>query len=166
MASSQVCLILLLALITISASASSATPSIYDKLREYGLPPGILPDSVSSYSLDKETSIFEISLKKECYVKKDYLVYFAPKITGKISKGQITELYGVQVQTYVLWIPTWVSIYEIKVFRNKVQLTVPMKTVDVNIADFEEIPTCQGNSLAACNDQSNVINPLPLIEAN
>ncbi|XP_071712439.1 uncharacterized protein At5g01610-like [Rutidosis leptorrhynchoides] len=156
MASSQVSLILL-ALIAFTASVS-AHPSIYEVLGDYGLPAGILPDSVSTYSANEATSTFVVYLKKPCYVKYDYLVYFDTEITGKISYGKITELKGLKAQS--LWF--WLNVDEIKVDGASLQFTLGLVKVNIDIAEFVAIPTCKDNSLAACNHQSNLINPLPL----
>ncbi|XP_071712424.1 uncharacterized protein At5g01610-like [Rutidosis leptorrhynchoides] len=156
MATSHVSLVLL-ALLAFSASAS-AIPTIYEILTQYGFPVGVLPDSVTSYVADEATGTFEIYLAKSCTVKYDYLVSFDTKITGKISYGHITELKGLKAQS--LWF--WLTVDEIKVDTASLQFTLGLVKVNIDIAEFETIPTCKANSLAAnCNHRYNLINPLP-----
>ncbi|KAL2343337.1 hypothetical protein Fmac_004622 [Flemingia macrophylla] len=79
-----------------------AKESVYEVLPKYGLPSGLLPDTVTDYTLDEEGQ-FVVVLAKACYVQFDYLVYYESKITGKLSYGSITNLKGIQVQRLFLW---------------------------------------------------------------
>ncbi|RVX12986.1 hypothetical protein CK203_009857 [Vitis vinifera] len=101
-----------LALISIFLIAASATPlsiaptppkpSVYDILTQFGLPRGLLPDSVKSYSLS-ENGEFVVSLEGSCYIQFDYLVYYEASITGTLKYGSITNLKGIEVQRFFLW---------------------------------------------------------------
>ncbi|KAM3324425.1 hypothetical protein P3S67_005577 [Capsicum chacoense] len=77
-------------------------PTLYDILPEYGLPPGIFPDNVESYNLDKDGN-FEVLLKAPCYVEFEYLVYYDEKISGKLGIGSITKLKGIEVKRFFFW---------------------------------------------------------------
>ncbi|KAM0045109.1 hypothetical protein Hdeb2414_s0009g00300331 [Helianthus debilis subsp. tardiflorus] len=160
MASSQMSL-LLVALLALTAS-TSAIPTVYDFVNQFGFPSGVLPDSVESYSTtpsDGGAYTFAVYLKKPCYVKYDYLVHFESEITGKISNGQITELKGLKAQS--LWF--WLSIDQIKVDGSSLQFTLGLLSVKSDISFFEAIPTCKDKALAACDQSTNkLISQLPL----
>ncbi|KAJ0714095.1 hypothetical protein HanPI659440_Chr13g0485741 [Helianthus annuus] len=148
MISSQMSL-LIVALLALTAS-TSAIPTIYDLVNQFGFPSGILPDSVESYSTtpsDGGAYTFAVYLKKPCYFKYDYLVHFESEITGKISNGQITELKGLKAQS--LWF--WLSIDQIKVDGSSLQFTLGLLTVKSDISFFQAIPTCKDKALAACD---------------
>ena len=79
------------------------SPTVFEILPKFGLPSGLLPKTVKSYSLSDDGS-FTVYLEKECYVEFDYLVYYEKKITGKLSYGSISDLKGIQVQRFFLWL--------------------------------------------------------------
>ncbi|KAL3571345.1 hypothetical protein D5086_025249 [Populus alba] len=79
------------------------SPTVFEILPKFGLPSGLLPKTVKSYSLADDGS-FTVYLEKECYVEFDYLVYYEKKITGKLSYGSISNLKGIQVQRFFLWL--------------------------------------------------------------
>ncbi|KAJ6961243.1 hypothetical protein NC652_000216 [Populus alba x Populus x berolinensis] len=85
-------------------------PTVFEILPKFGLPSGILPNTVKSYSLSDDGN-FTVYLEKECYVEFDYLVSYEKKITGKLGYGSITNLKGIQVQKFLLWL----DVDEIKV---------------------------------------------------
>ncbi|CAL1386146.1 unnamed protein product [Linum trigynum] len=87
----------------LSEDPAAPLPSVYEILPKYGLPSGLLPDSVVSYTLDDDGN-FAVTLAKPCYIQFDYLVYYAEKITGKLSYGSITNLEGIKVQKLFLWL--------------------------------------------------------------
>ncbi|KAI3822914.1 hypothetical protein L1987_10515 [Smallanthus sonchifolius] len=152
--------LLLLALLALTAS-TSATPTIYDIVNQFGFPSGIVPDSVESYSTapaDGDSFTFAIYLKKPCYVKYDYLVHFDTEITGKITYGKITELKGLQAQSF--WF--WLNIDEIKVDSSSLQFTLGLVTVKSDISLFVAIPTCKDKALADCDHSSKLISQLPV----
>ncbi|KAK9079047.1 hypothetical protein SSX86_000716 [Deinandra increscens subsp. villosa] len=159
MASSQMS-ILLLALLTLTAS-TSAIPTIYDIVNQFGFPSGILPDSVTSYSTtpsDGDSFTFTVYLKNPCYVKYDYLVHFDSEISGKISSGKITELKGLKAQSF--WF--WLTIDEMKIDGSSLQFTLGLVTVKSDIALFVPIPTCKDKALAACDHSTKLISQLPI----
>ncbi|KAI5321095.1 hypothetical protein L3X38_030166 [Prunus dulcis] len=72
-----------------STTAQSIT-DVHDLLPKYGLPKGLLPDNVNSYTLSEDGS-FEIYLESPCYVHFDQLVYYNKNIKGKLSYGLIKD---------------------------------------------------------------------------
>lgn len=138
--------ILLLLLLSLYTSANNTT--VYEILTKYSLPKGVLPDSVKSYSLSKDGN-FEVELEKPCYVEFEYLVYYAEKITGKLSIGSITDLDGIQVKRFFLWL----NVNEIRVDLPSsgsiyFQVGIINKKLDMN--QFETVHSCRDNALALC----------------
>ncbi|PKA45585.1 Uncharacterized protein AXF42_Ash010924 [Apostasia shenzhenica] len=83
------------------AAASAAT--VNDELAKFGLPPGLLPDSVLSYSL-ADDGRFEVELRSPCYVKFTDLVFYDKKIKGRLSYGLISDLEGIQLKKLFVWV--------------------------------------------------------------
>ncbi|XP_076913433.1 uncharacterized protein LOC143572056 [Bidens hawaiensis] len=155
MASSQMSLFFftLLAL----AALTSAAPTIYDLVNQFGFPSGIIPDSVAYYEANDADGTFVIYLKKPCYVKYEYLVSFDTELSGKISYGLITNVKGLKAQSP----EGWIDIDEIAVVGSSLQFTLGGAYVQSDIALYVSIPTCKDNTLAACDHSSNIIAKLP-----
>ncbi|KAG2536010.1 hypothetical protein PVAP13_9NG152400 [Panicum virgatum] len=101
--------IVLLAAAATAAAAQAGGVSLNgaanDLLPKYGLPKGLIPDSVASYTFDEAAGAFEIHLASTCYVHfGSHLVYYERTITGKLSKGAISDLSGVQAKKLFLWV--------------------------------------------------------------
>ncbi|KAH9604008.1 hypothetical protein KSS87_023611 [Heliosperma pusillum] len=100
-------LLLLLTILTVTRSETrikTETPTVYEILTKYGLPSGLLPDCVQSYTLTESTGEFQVNLLDTCYIKFDYTVYYEKQITGTLKYGSITNLKGIQVQKLFLWL--------------------------------------------------------------
>ncbi|CAN6439316.1 unnamed protein product [Victoria cruziana] len=130
--------------LSLSVISSSTSPSVHDLLPEYGLPKGLLPDAVKSYSLEEDGS-FEIELEKPCYVHFERLAYYEKKITGKISYGTISNISGIQAKKFFIW----VSVTGMRVDPpDYIEFEVGPLSEKLSITQFQEIPTCKSS---ACN---------------
>lgn len=124
---------------------------VSEVLAKYGLPIGLLPDSVKSYSVADDGS-FTVELDSPCYVQFNYLVYYEKTVTGKLSYGQITDLDGIQAKEFFIW----VNVIGIKVdlsSANYIYFNVGLLSKKIEISWFESVPTCK-NSLEnkPCNE--------------
>ncbi|KAL3519028.1 hypothetical protein ACH5RR_021617 [Cinchona calisaya] len=165
---SQVCNLLPLTLLILSssvlifsASGDPSAPTVYEILPEYGLPSGLLPDSVTSYNLSEDGS-FEVHLKKTCYVQFDYLVYYEMKITGKLSIGSITKLKGIQVQRFLFWF----NVDEIRVDlppSDNIYFTVGIINKKLDVDQFKTVHSCRDEANNKGNSLRNVFQlPTPV----
>ena len=154
-----------LALISIFLIAASATPlsiaptppkpSVYDILTQFGLPRGLLPDSVQSYSLS-ENGEFVVSLEGSCYIQFDYLVYYEASITGTLKYGSITNLKGIEVQRFFLWF----DVDEIKVDlppSNSIYFLVGFINKKLDVQQFQTIRSCGKGVSVSCRDHSKQV---------
>ncbi|XP_052187462.1 uncharacterized protein LOC127798153 isoform X3 [Diospyros lotus] len=143
--------LLLLSLYALSVAAIPAAgndPTVYELLPKFGLPSGLLPDNVKSYSLSEDGS-FVVQLEKPCYVQFDYLVYYEKKITGKLKYGSIKKLKGIQVKRLLFWfdvdeitvdLPPSDSIYFQVGFINK----------RLDVSQFQTVHSCRDKVSASC----------------
>uniref|UniRef100_A0A0E0D4U4 DUF538 family protein n=1 Tax=Oryza meridionalis TaxID=40149 RepID=A0A0E0D4U4_9ORYZ len=142
MAMSPLTTILLLA--AVGAAAASGAPLhgiANDLLPEYGLPRGLIPETIASYTFDNDTGDFEIRLTSTCYIWfGSHLAYFEDAIRGRIAYGTITGLSGIQAQKFFVW----VSITTIVAHPD--QGTVEFRAGFISEAlpesDFAEVPVC------------------------
>ncbi|XP_047173817.1 uncharacterized protein LOC124841568 [Vigna umbellata] len=119
------------------ARACTAKESVYDVLPKFGLPSGLLPDTVTDYTLDEDGQ-FVVVLAKPCYIQFEYLVYYDKKITGKLSYGSITNLKGIEVQRLLLWF----NVDEIRVDlppSNSIYFQVGIINKKLNVDQFKTV---------------------------
>lgn len=134
-------------------------PTVYQILEKYGLPSGLLPNSVKSYTLSPDDGSFVVELEKPCYIQFDYLVYYDSKITGKLNVGSITDLDGIQVKRFLFWF----NVDEIRVdlpSSDNIYFTVGIINKKLDIDQFETVHACTDNSL--CAFSSNPISQVYL----
>ncbi|KAH9323590.1 hypothetical protein KI387_018229, partial [Taxus chinensis] len=78
--------------------------TVYDVLRNHGLPVGLLPKGVKNYTLGDDGQL-EVYLEKPCYAKFENTVYFENVIKGNLSFGQLAGVAGLEQQELFLWFP-------------------------------------------------------------
>ncbi|XP_021632000.1 uncharacterized protein LOC110629371 [Manihot esculenta] len=83
--------------------SAPSQPSIYDHLRQNGLPIGLLPKGITEFSLDPTTGHFQINLTQPCNAKFENQFHYDFNISGLLSYGKIGELSGVSQQELFLW---------------------------------------------------------------
>ncbi|CAJ1938496.1 unnamed protein product [Sphenostylis stenocarpa] len=123
------------------ARVCKAKESVYEVLPKFGLPSGLLPDTVTDYTL-QENGQFTVVLAKPCYIQFEYLVYYDKKITGKLSYGSITNLKGIQVQRLLLWF----NVDEIRVDlppSNSIYFQVGIINKKLNVDQFQTVHSCR-----------------------
>ncbi|KAM5561927.1 hypothetical protein ABKV19_022492 [Rosa sericea] len=79
--------------------------SIYDHLRQYGLPIGLLPKGITEYSLDDSSGEFRVFLPQPCRAKFENQVRYDLNVSGTLTYGRIADLSGVSAQELFLWFP-------------------------------------------------------------
>ncbi|KAL2985102.1 hypothetical protein AAZX31_12G130500 [Glycine max] len=85
-------------------SLSSPSPSIHDLLRSKGLPPGLLPEEVKSYSFS-ETGHLEVFLDAPCLTKYENRVLFEQVVTANLTYGSLIGVEGLQQEELFVWLP-------------------------------------------------------------
>ncbi|XP_073157584.1 uncharacterized protein At5g01610-like [Henckelia pumila] len=96
-------LLLSLSLLSEAASNESET-SIYEILKLYGLPMGLLPKGISNFSF-QDSGKFEVHLDQACYAKFESELLYDKNVTGTLSYGMINEMSGISAQDLFLWFP-------------------------------------------------------------
>lgn len=150
----ELSILLLLPFLSSPSSLSLNLPNttVYEILTKFNLPPGLLPSSVKSYSLSDDGT-FEVLLDKPCYVEFEYLVYYDEKVTGKLSLGSITDLEGIQVKRFLLWL----NVNEIRVdlpSSGSIYFQVGFINKKLDINQFESPRSCRDNGLVMCGGPS------------
>ncbi|CAI8617502.1 unnamed protein product [Vicia faba] len=82
----------------------SASSSIHDLLRSKGLPAGLLPEEVKSYTFS-ENGHLEVFLESPCLTKYENRVYFEQIITANLTYGSLIGVEGLQQEELFVWLP-------------------------------------------------------------
>uniref|UniRef100_A0A2P2MPM2 Uncharacterized protein MANES_15G105900 n=1 Tax=Rhizophora mucronata TaxID=61149 RepID=A0A2P2MPM2_RHIMU len=153
-------LALLSLLLLLSPSDSQQDPpSVYEILPKYGLPSGLLPSSVTDYTISDDGS-FVVVLDKPCYIQFDYLVYYEKRVTGRLSYGSITDLKGIQVQRFFLWF----DVDEIKVDlppSGSIYFQVGIINKKLDVDQFKTVHSCRAAGFGSCGGFLNRFLELP-----
>ena len=145
--------LILLAMAATAAPLASAACSgeasqnsvAHDVLSEYGLPRGLLPDSVTSYTLVNATGDFKMELASSCYVWfGDHYTYFDKSISGTISYGAISNLSGIQAKKLFIWV--YITSMVARPERGVIEFYAGFISEDVPASLFEKMPVC-GNGI-------------------
>ncbi|KAJ9671934.1 hypothetical protein PVL29_025538 [Vitis rotundifolia] len=83
---------------------SSAADTIHDLLRSRGLPAGLLPKAVRSYTLDPDGRL-QVFLDGPCLTKFETRVYFDSVVTANLSYGGLIGVVGLTQEELFLWLP-------------------------------------------------------------
>lgn len=83
---------------------TTSSVSVYDVLKSNGLPVGLLPKGVKSYTLEDDGKL-EVYLERPCYAKFENQVYFESVIRANLSYGQLAGVAGLEQQELFLWFP-------------------------------------------------------------
>ena len=86
--------------------AAPPPATIHDLLRDHGLPPGLLPKMVRSFSLDQRTGLLIAKLDEPCYASwHDNPVFFDRTVAANMSYGQLNGVVGLSQEELFLWLP-------------------------------------------------------------
>lgn len=127
-----------LRLVVVSGSNST---TIYEELKEQGLPVGLLPKGITRYKINGSSGEFEVWMEEACNAKFENEVHYDSNIKGTLGYGRIGQLSGVSAQELFLWFPV-----------KGIRVDVPSSGLihfDVGVADkqfslslFEDPPDC------------------------
>ncbi|KAK4752873.1 hypothetical protein SAY87_021671 [Trapa incisa] len=86
-------------------SSPSAENSIHDLLRSRGLPGGLLPKGVQSYSFSDDDGRLEVKLEGPCLTRFENRVYFESVVKANLTYGSLTGVVGLSQEELFLWLP-------------------------------------------------------------
>jgi hypothetical protein len=133
-----------------------------DVLWEYGLPKGLIPDSVTSYTFVNATGDFKIQLASSCYVWfGDHYTYFDQNISGTISYGAISNLSGIQAKKFFIWV--YINSMVARPEKGMIEFHVGFISEDVPMSLFEKVPVCSNRLGEQLRGAAGVIRELDLL---
>ncbi|XP_027355767.1 uncharacterized protein LOC113865434 [Abrus precatorius] len=91
-------------LLFLSPQLSHSSSSIHDLLRSKGLPAGLLPEEVKSYTFS-ENGHLEVFLDAPCLTKYENRVLFEQVVTANLTYGSLIGVEGLQQEELFVWLP-------------------------------------------------------------
>ncbi|GLU07365.1 hypothetical protein SLE2022_243260 [Rubroshorea leprosula] len=126
------------------------SPTAYEIMQDYNLPPGLLPKGVVKYDLDRSTGRFHAYLNDSCAfsLEGSYQLRYKSTISGHISDNKLTDLTGISVKVLFLWL----NIVEVDRRGDELEFSVGIASANFPIDNFYESPQC-GCGLDCVNGQ-------------
>ncbi|XP_061353559.1 uncharacterized protein LOC133298308 [Gastrolobium bilobum] len=82
----------------------SLSSSIHDLLLSKGLPAGLLPEEVKSYTFSEDGRL-EVFLDAPCLTKFENRVFFESVVTANLTYGSLIGVEGLQQEELFVWLP-------------------------------------------------------------
>ncbi|KAE8125696.1 hypothetical protein FH972_020472 [Carpinus fangiana] len=128
-------------LIFFSLPISQSYSSIHDLLRSKGLPPGLLPKEVKSYTL-LENGTLEVFLDGPCLTRFENRVYFDSVVRANLTYGSLIGVVGLSQEELFLWLP----VKDIIVDDPKsglILFDIGVAHKQLSLSLFEDPPSCK-----------------------
>ncbi|XP_078437003.1 uncharacterized protein LOC144707653 [Wolffia australiana] len=129
---------------TVWATAAAApAETIHDLLKRHGLPPGILPKRVRSFSLDRRTGLLIAQLDGPCYALwRDNPVFYDKTVAGNLSFGELNGVVGLAQEELFLWLPVK-GVVVPEPDSGVVLLDIGVAHKQLSLSIFEDPPDCR-----------------------
>lgn len=148
--SKKMSLFLLLALLLLPFITPSSQSSIRNLLEARGLPGGLFPDNVESYSLDVKTGELEVQLQNPCFARFENRVYFDSVIKANLSYGGLVGLQGLTQEELFLWLPVkGIAVNDSSSGLVLFDIGVAHKQISRSL--FEDPPVCYPPGKSVCS---------------
>ncbi|PSR96321.1 Protein VirD4 like [Actinidia chinensis var. chinensis] len=133
--------LLLLLLLSLSVLPLSLSSSIHDLLRSHGLPAGLFPKEVKSFSLS-ETGLLEVYLDKPCLAKFDTMAFYETVVRANLTYRSLSGMEGLSQEELFLWLPVKdIVVYDPKSGLILFDIGVAHKQLSLSL--FEDPPDCK-----------------------
>ncbi|KAG7015522.1 hypothetical protein SDJN02_23158, partial [Cucurbita argyrosperma subsp. argyrosperma] len=122
----------------------SLSSTIHDLLRSKGLPAGLVPREVKSYSLS-ESGLLEVFLDGPCLTKFENRVLYESVVKANLSYGSLIGVQGLTQEELFVWLP----VKDIIVDDPKsglILFDIGLAHKQLSLSLFEDPPTCNPES--------------------
>ncbi|KAL2472589.1 hypothetical protein Fot_48617 [Forsythia ovata] len=136
-------LLLLLFLFFISHTLSHSS-SIHDLLISRGLPAGLFPKDVKSYTLS-ESGLLEVILEGPCLTKFDTMALYDRIVRANLTHGSLTGVEGLSQEELFLWLPVKEIIVNDPT-SGLILFDIGVAHKQLSLSLFEDPPDCNSKS--------------------
>ncbi|KAK8706103.1 hypothetical protein V6N13_049680 [Hibiscus sabdariffa] len=123
------------------SSSSSSSKSIHDLLVSRGLPAGLLPREVKSYTLSDNGSL-EVFLEGPCLTKYENRVFFDSVVRANLTYGSLIGVVGLTQEELFLWLPVKDIIVDDPT-SGLILFDIGVAHKQLSLSLFEEPPACK-----------------------
>ncbi|XP_008789769.1 uncharacterized protein LOC103707160 [Phoenix dactylifera] len=127
---------------SLAAAGGGGGGSIHELLREHGLPAGLVPKTVESFDLDRDSGLLEVRLERPCYAMYDELAYFDQVVRGNLSYGALRGVEGFSQEELFLWLPVK-GILVSDPSSGVILFDIGLAHKQLSLSLFEEPPACR-----------------------
>ncbi|CAM8968599.1 hypothetical protein QQ045_004982 [Rhodiola kirilowii] len=123
-----------------TTAVRSESLTAYQLLQDYNFPAGLLPKGITHYDLNNSTGQFHAYLNGTCSfsLEGSYQLKYKSTIGGTLSKNKLTNLSGVSVKVFFVWL----NIVEVVRDGDEISLSVGIASANFPADNFEECPQC------------------------
>ncbi|XP_052115822.1 uncharacterized protein LOC107483751 [Arachis duranensis] len=114
--------------------------SVHDGLRSYGLPAGLFPNNVKSYTLD-ETGFLEVQMHHPCLAQYETRVFFNSVVRTNLSFGQLKVFEGMYQEELFIWLPVK-GIIVTDPSSGLIIIDIGLAYKHLSLFDFDNPPSC------------------------
>ncbi|KAE9456632.1 hypothetical protein C3L33_11630, partial [Rhododendron williamsianum] len=130
--------LLLLSLLPLSLSSPA---TIHDLLRSNGLPAGLFPKAVKSFSLS-QTGLLEVHLYGPCLTKFDTMAFYESVIRANLTYRSLSAVEGLSQEELFLWLPVKdISVDDPK--SGLIHFDIGLAQKQLSLSLFEDPPDCK-----------------------
>ena len=133
-------LLLLLHLVPLTVTAEYP-PSVHDVLRSHGLPAGLFPKSVKSYTLD-HTGFLEVHMDRPCLAQYETRVFFDSVVRANLSFRRLKVLEGMSQEELFIWLPVK-DIIVIDPLSGLIVIDIGLAYKRLSLSRFDNPPICR-----------------------
>ncbi|KAL4554933.1 hypothetical protein LXL04_037542 [Taraxacum kok-saghyz] len=128
-----------------SESESVTESSIHDLLKSKGLPVGLFPKEVESFTL-YDTGLLEVFLRGPCLTKFDTMAFYESTVRANLTYGSLTGVQGLSQEELFLWLP----VKDIIVDDPKsglILFDIGLAHKQLSLSLFEDPPDCKSEDI-------------------
>ncbi|KAI3768911.1 hypothetical protein L6452_00007 [Arctium lappa] len=128
-----------------SESESVTESSIHDLLKSKGLPGGLFPKEVESFTL-YDTGLLEVFLRGPCLTKFDTMAFYESTVRANLTYGSLTGVEGLTQEELFLWLP----VKDIIVDDPKsglILFDIGLAHKQLSLSLFEDPPDCKSEGV-------------------
>ncbi|XP_050215870.1 uncharacterized protein LOC126666972 [Mercurialis annua] len=120
----------------------SNSSSIHDLLISKGLPAGLLPKEIKSFTFSDQNGNLEVNLDGPCLTKYENRVFFEKVIRANLTRGSLAGVTGLTQEELFLWLPVKdITVDDPKSGLILIDIGVAHKQLSLSL--FEDPPDCK-----------------------
>ncbi|KAL1829783.1 uncharacterized protein LOC108207805 [Daucus carota subsp. sativus] len=131
----------LLTVLLVSSFYFCTLGSLDSLLEIYGLPRGLFPQNVKSYSLDQD-NILKIELEAPCLVMFETYVFYEKVVRANLTERKLLGVKGLSNKELFIWLPVNAVVVNYPT-AGVVMFDITVANKTIPLSHFEKPPSCR-----------------------